>query len=72
MEQDLLHEILKDTSYNGKFVKFYEILQDELDEYTDEKIKDMTGTLIYVYPEKLNEIKNYDKLRILYEYSKLL
>ena len=37
--QDLLNEIIQDTSLNGKYVKFYEMLKEELDRYSTERIE---------------------------------
>lgn len=70
--QDLLSEIMEDTSINGKYVKFYEMLQDELDDYSDTKIEEMKGTLKFVRPNLSNQIDLYDKMKVLYEYSKLI
>lgn len=72
IEQDLLNEIIQDTSIGGKYSKFYEMLQEELDRYSDERIEKIKDTLKYVYPKLSHEIDNYDKMRILYEYSLLL
>lgn len=70
--QDLLSEIIQDTSFNGKYVKLYEMLQDELDNYSDTKIEEMKGTLKFVRPNLSNKIDLYDKMKVLYEYSKLI
>lgn len=72
IEQDLLNEIIQDTSIGGKYSKFYEMLQEELDKYSEKRIEDIKGTLKYVYPRLSNEIDSYDKMRVLYEYSLLL
>jgi len=72
IEQDLLNEIIQDTSIGGKYSKFYEMLQEELNKYSEKRIEDIKGTLKYVYPKLSNEIDSYDKMRILYEYSLLL
>ena len=72
IEQDLLNEIIQDTSVNGKYIKFYEMLQDELDNYSDKRIEQMKGTLKFVYPDLSSEIDTYDKMKVLYEYSKLI
>jgi hypothetical protein len=72
IEQDLLNEIIQDTSIGGKYSKFYEMLQEELDKYSEKRIEDIKGTLKYVYPKLSNEIDSYDKMRVLYEYSLLL
>ena len=72
IEQDLLNEIIKDMSIGGKYSKFYEMLQEELNQYSEKRIEDIKGTLKYVYPKLSNEIDSYDKMRILYEYSLLL
>lgn len=70
--QDLLNEIIQDTSFNGKYVKFYEILQDELDDYSDTRIEEMKDTLKFVSPNLSSKIDLYDKMKVLYEYSKLI
>jgi hypothetical protein len=72
IEQDLLNEIIQDTSIGGKYSKFYEMLQEELDKYSEKRIEDIKGTLKYVYPKLSNEIDSYDTMRVLYEYSLLL
>jgi len=70
--QDLLNEIIQDTSINGKYVRFYEILQEELDDYPDSTIEEMKGTLKFVRPDLSAKIDLYDKMKVLYEYSKLI
>jgi hypothetical protein len=72
IEQDLLHEIIQDTSLGGKFSKFYEMLQEELNEYSEQRIEKIKDTLKFVSPDSLHEIDSYDKMRVLYEYSLLL
>lgn len=72
IEQDLLNEIMQDTSCGGKFTKFYEMLQEELDSYSDKKIVSIKETLKFVYPERSYEIYGYDKMKVLYEYSLLV
>lgn len=70
--QELLNEIIQDTSVNGKYFIFYEMLQEALDNYSNERIEQMKSTLKFVYPNLSNEIDNYDKMEVLYEYSKLI
>jgi hypothetical protein len=72
IEQELLNEIIKDTSINGKYVEFYEMLQEELDNYSNKRIEQMKATLKFVYPNLSSEIDTYDKMKVLYEYSKLI
>lgn len=72
IEQELLNEIIQDTSIDGKYCKFYEMLQEELDKYSTERIEKIKDTLKYVYPKLSEEIDVYDKMRVLYEYSLLL
>lgn len=72
MKQELLNEIINDTSVNGKYIKFYEMLQNELDNYSDSRIEKMKDTLKYVHPNLLYKIDSYDKMKVLYEYSKLI
>jgi hypothetical protein len=72
IQQDLLNEIIRDTSFNGKYSEFYEMLQDELDNYSDKRIKNIKDTLKFVRPDLSNKIDKYDKMKVLYEYSKLI
>lgn len=72
IEQDLLNEIMQDTSCGGKFTRFYEMFQEELDRYSDKRISSIKDTLKFVYPEHSYEIDSYDKMRVLYEYSLLI
>lgn len=72
IEQDLLNEIIQDTSIGGKYSKFYEMLQEALDKYSAERIGLMKDTLKFVYPKLADEIDAYDKMKVLYEYSLLL
>jgi hypothetical protein len=71
IEQDLLNEIIRDTSCDGKFIKFYEMLQEELNQYSEKRIEDIKETLKFVYPKLSIEIDSYDKMKVLYEYSLL-
>jgi hypothetical protein len=71
IEQDLLNEIIRDTSCGGKFTKFYEMLQEELNQYSEKRIEDIKQTLKFVYPKLSIEIDSYDKMKVLYEYSLL-
>lgn len=70
--QDLLNEIIQDTSFNGEYCKFYEMLQEELDNYSNKQIEEMKDTLKFISPNLSNEIDLYDKMKVLYEYSKLI
>jgi hypothetical protein len=70
--QDLLNEIIQDTSFNGEYCKFYEMLQDELNNYSNKQIEEMKDTLKFISPNLLIEIDLYDKMKVLYEYSKLI
>lgn len=70
--QDLLSEIIQDTSFNGKYVRFYEMLQDELYDYSDTRIEEMKNTLKFVSPNLSSKIDSYDRMKVLYEYSKLI
>jgi hypothetical protein len=71
IEQNLLSDIISDTSFGGKFTKFYEMLQEELSNYSHEKIESIKQTLIFDKPELTFGIQKYDKLKVLYEYSLL-
>lgn len=70
--QDLLNEIVQDISFNGKYCKFYEMLQDELDDYSNTRIEEIKDTLKFVSPNLSKKINSYDKMKVLYEYSKLI
>lgn len=72
IEQDLLNEIIQDTSIGGKYSIFYEMLQEELNSYSNKRIEDIKRTLKFVCPEKSCEIDGYDKMKVLYEYSLLI
>lgn len=72
IEQSLLNEIIQDTSCGGKYSKFYEMLQEELDKYSEQKIDEFKSTLKFVHPKLSKEIDAYDKMRVLYEYSLLI
>jgi len=52
-----------------KFVKFYEKLQRELDDISEEAIKEDIETLEYMYPEE--DFSKMSKLEIKYRYSQL-
>lgn len=67
-----LSEIFEDLSIGGKFIKFYEQLQYELENYPEKRIAEMRVTLKFIYPDKVEEIDTYDKLKVLYEYSLLV
>lgn len=68
IDQDLLNEIMQDTSFNGKYCRLYEMLQDELDNYSDSRIEQMKDTLKFVRPNLSSKIDQYDKMKVLYEY----
>jgi hypothetical protein len=72
ISQELLNEIIQDTSFNGKYVRLYEMLQDELDNYSDTRVEEMKDTLKFVRPDLSTKIDSYDKMKVLYEYSKLI
>ncbi|WP_296683410.1 hypothetical protein [Flavobacterium sp.] len=72
IDQDLLNEIMQDTSFNGKYCRLYEMLQDELDNYSDSRIEQMKDTLKFVRPYLSSKIDSYDKMKVLYEYSNLI
>ena len=71
IEKELLEEIIGDLHFDGKYCKFYEMLQEELDKHSDRHLENMRGTLKFVYPGLVSEIDGYDKMRVLYEYSLL-
>ena len=72
IDKELLTEIIQDTSFNGKYIMFYESLEEALDDYSLERINRMKDTLKYVYPKKSDKIDKFDKMKTLYEYSKLI
>ena len=71
MRQEKLSKIIDDLSCGGKYCKFYEMLMDELDSVSDDRIFTMRETIRFVYPEHSIKIDAYDKMRVLYEYSLL-
>jgi DNA topoisomerase VI subunit B len=70
IEQDLLNEIIKDTSSGGKYCKFYEMLQEELSQYSEKRIEDIKGTLKFDDPNL--DVESLDKMEIIYKYSCLI
>jgi hypothetical protein len=48
------------------------MLKEEIDNYYNERIEQMKGTLKFAYPNLSSEIDTYDKMKVLYEYSKLI
>lgn len=67
--QDELDEIINDTSIDGEFIKFYEMLQNSLDQYSDKRIQEMKDTIKFV--DESAPVDTFDKLKVLYEYSLL-
>lgn len=67
--QEELDDIINDTSIDGKLIKFYDMLQNSLEQYSEERIEQMKSILLYV--DSSAPVGTFDKLRILYEYSLL-
>ncbi len=76
-EQSDLDEIIYDTSLGGKYIRFYEMLQDSLRQYTETRIEDIKTTLRWVLenePENYKsdkKIEDLTKMDVLYLYSQL-
>jgi hypothetical protein len=71
VSQDELNDIIEDVSFEGSYTKFYEMLQESLENWSDKRIEGMKSTLIFDSPTKIEEIEKYDKMKILHEYSLL-
>jgi hypothetical protein len=72
MTESQISEIFKDLTPNGKFVQFYEALIPEINNISSYRIGEMKRTLIFSLPDEREiEIELWDKMRIIYEYSKL-
>jgi hypothetical protein len=72
MTESQISEIFNDLIPNGKFVQFYEALIPELNNISSYRIAEMKRTLIFSLPrDRFMEIDTWDKMRIIYEYSKL-
>lgn len=72
-----LDEIINDTSIDGKLIQFYEMLQESLTQYSEQRIEQMKDTLRYAFdydPKLYNSGKKVDelsKLDVLYLYARL-
>lgn len=67
-----IEDIFNDTSFNGeceKLIEFIYLLADN--QFKEERLIEIRNTLTFDQPKKESDIKNYDNLRIIYEYSKL-
>ena len=75
MEKYILDDIVSDTSNHGKFISFYEDLNEAISDNFDEgKLLQMKEVLLFAFPSEKSqkEIESYDKLKLIYEYSKLI
>jgi len=75
--QDDLDEIINDTSIDGKLIPFYEMLQESLTQYSEQRIEKMKDTLKFVIdddPKLYKSEKKVDelsKLEVIYLYALL-
>lgn len=70
--KDLIHEAMLDFSIDGRFSVLYETLKYELDSIPQETILNMKETILFICPDLKHEIDFYPKMRVLYEFSKLI
>ena len=67
--REMIDECINDTSFNGKYVKFYQMLIDSIEyNIADGRLNSMISTLNYV---GIN-CDNMSKCEIIFEYSKLI
>jgi len=66
-----IEEAFNDTSKGGSCERLINLIFELSETYSDKRISDIKNTLRFVYPEKVLEINTYDKLKTIYEYSKL-
>ena len=69
IDQYELNEIIEDTHCGGKFIIFYQQLQESLSCFSHKRIGDMRSTLAFDNP--LKDFSKYDKMKIIYLYSLL-
>jgi len=75
-QQDL-NDVVHDTSCKGLFIQFYEMLQESLSQYGEDRIKSMKDTLKFVYEDdgelykSDKEVDSLSKLETIYLYSLL-
>jgi len=67
--QEMIDECINDTSINGKYIKFYEMLENSFtDNISGKRLKSIKATLDYVGID----YENMSKFEILYKYSQLI
>ena len=73
MTQEEMNDIINDTSPTGEYIKFYEMLLEASSIYCDIDIAGMRDTLKFHHDSNAMDIRigSWDKLRVIYEYSKL-
>ena len=75
--QDDLDEIISDTSIDGKIITFYEMLQESLTQYSEQRIEEMKDTLRFVIDDDKNlykserKVDELSKLEVIYLYALL-
>ena len=75
--QDDLDEIISDTSIDGKIITFYEMLQESLAQYSEQRIEKMKDTLSFVIDDDKNlykserKVDELSKLEVIYLYALL-
>ena len=75
--QDDLDEIIKDTAINGKLIQFYEMLQESLNQYSEQRIGQMKDTLRFVIEDDAKlykserKVDELSKLEVIYLYALL-
>ena len=72
-----LNEIIRDTSIDGKLITFYEMLQESLTQYSEQRIEEMKDTLRFVINDAPNlykserKVDELSKLQVIYLYALL-
>jgi len=75
--QDDLDKIINDTSIDGKLIPFYEMLEESLTQYSEQRIEKMKDVLRFVIDDdpKLykseRKVDELSKLEIIYLYAQL-
>jgi hypothetical protein len=75
--QDDLNEIINDTSIDGQLIPFYEMLQESLTQYSEQRIEKMKELLKFVIDDdpKLykseRKVDELSKLEVIYLYAQL-
>lgn len=75
--QDDLNKIINDTSIDGEFIPFYEMLKEALTQYSDKRIENIKSTLKFVLENDPDlyksdrKIEELSKLEVIYLYALL-